>query len=232
MGQLARVPSEKLKKAMVGCYQGVSPSLASAMAAAVGLKGTMNVGDITTEGWIAIYEGPWRRWLKLIYSEEQMPLPIRLTGNGSTYAPFPLDDSNEASPAGENPSIGLFLSKYYNSRQGSGAFNSLHQRCMSRISATLVKLRERVADFAAQLEASGEDQVAELNMRGDLLTTYGHSWSRGDPFVSCLGFETGEEVSLSQCGLKSEIFAAYLTVACSQTSSSRSNSLWIRKSLP
>lgn len=40
-------------------------------------------------------------------------------------------------------------------------------------------------------------KVAELNRRGDLLVTYGHSWTPGETHVDCVDFETGEDVAIT-----------------------------------
>lgn len=42
----------------------------------------------------------------------------------------------------------------------------------------------------------GAVKVSELNRRGDLLVTYGHTWVHGDTHVDCEDFETGERISL------------------------------------
>lgn len=43
---------------------------------------------------------------------------------------------------------------------------------------------------------SSESKVSELNRRGDLLMTYGHSWEQGQTHVDCEDFDTGERVSI------------------------------------
>lgn len=51
------------------------------------------------------------------------------------------------------------METYYRATQSNEEFDGLRRRCMSRVTATLVKLRERVADFEHQLVTAEEDKV-------------------------------------------------------------------------
>lgn len=49
---------------------------------------------------------------------------------------------------------------YYRGTQSNEEFEGLKRRCLSRVTATLAKLRERGADFEDQLAAAQEDKVS------------------------------------------------------------------------
>ncbi|CAN0181374.1 unnamed protein product, partial [Hapterophycus canaliculatus] len=88
------------------------------------------------------------------------------------------------------------METYYRGTQSNEEFDGLKRRCISRVTATLAKLRERAVEFEDQLAAAQEDKVSELNRRGDLLMTFGHSWEYGQTHVDCEDFDTGEMISV------------------------------------
>ena len=49
---------------------------------------------------------------------------------------------------------------YYRGTQSNEEFDGLKRRCLSRVTATLAKLRERAAEFEGQLAAAQEDKVS------------------------------------------------------------------------
>eukprot|EP00903_Cladosiphon_okamuranus_P015360 g14186.t1 len=85
---------------------------------------------------------------------------------------------------------------YYRGTQSNEEFDGLKRQCLSRVTATLAKLRERATGFEGQLAAAQEDKVSELNRQGDLLMTYGHAWEYGQTHVACEDFDTGDRVSV------------------------------------
>lgn len=55
-------------------------------------------------------------------------------------------------------------------------------------------------------------QIAELNRRGDLLVTYGHTWEQGQREVVCVDFDTGETILLPLS--PGEHYSQYVWEAC------------------
>ncbi|CAM9456366.1 unnamed protein product [Choristocarpus tenellus] len=234
VGTLGRVPTQQLKKALVSLYQGTSPVLVNLMVSCVeGLTPNTRIGDISQEQWAALHSGPWRRWLELVGNNGGISINVNkgqednigvgqkrkwtpwLAPDGSGYYPTQFggmssfgegEQGKELEEAcGVRSSLQDVMAVYYGSHQSTEEFDGLRKSCMGRIAATLVKLRERVADFEERLDAAEEDKVAELNLRGDLLTTYGHAWQQGQEHVDCFDFETGEPVRLEIDPLKTPV---------------------------
>ncbi|CAM9231868.1 unnamed protein product [Ectocarpus fasciculatus] len=232
---VGRVPTQQLKKALVAVYQGLSPMLVTVMASRVpGLNATTKVGEVSPEQWSALFDGPWKRWLRVIgdggdaaagaaavvdgagagdAALSNVPTRPWISEDGASYYPTTLgeegegddDEATDVATAAEGGGRGKVFSlarlervmeKYYRGTQSNEEFDGLKRRCLSRVTATLAKLRERAAEFEDQLAAAQEDKVSELNRRGDLLMTYGYAWEYGQTHVHCEDFDTGEPVSI------------------------------------
>ncbi|CAM9534860.1 unnamed protein product [Ectocarpus sp. 12 AP-2014] len=230
---VGRVPTQQLKKALVAVYQGLSPMLVTVMASRVpGLTAATKVGEVSPEQWSALFDGPWKRWLRVIgdggdaaagaaavadgagadddAAASNVPTKPWISEDGASYYPTTLgeeqgdDDGATDVAAAEGGGSKVFslarlekvMEKYYRGTQSNEEFDGLKRRCLSRVTATLAKLRERAAEFEDQLAAAQEDKVSELNRRGDLLVTYGYAWEYGQTHVHCEDFDTGEPVSI------------------------------------
>ncbi|CAN0141838.1 unnamed protein product [Ectocarpus sp. 6 AP-2014] len=231
---VGRVPTQQLKKALVAVYQGLSPMLVTVMASRVpGLTAATKVGDVSPEQWSALFDGPWKRWLRVIGdgggaaagaaaavadgagaggdAASNVPTKPWISEDGASYYPTTLgegggddDGAADVAAAGQGGSCKVFslarlekvMEKYYRGTQSNEEFDGLKRRCLSRVTATLAKLRERAAEFEDQQAAAQEDKVSELNRRGDLLMTYGYDWEYGQTHVHCEDFDTGEPVSI------------------------------------
>ncbi|CAB1119421.1 unnamed protein product [Ectocarpus sp. CCAP 1310/34] len=230
---VGRVPTQQLKKALVAVYQGLSPMLVTVMASRVpGLTAATKVGEVSPEQWSALFDGPWKRWLRVIGdggdaaagaagmadgnepdddAASNVPTKPWISEDGASYYPTTLgeqdgdddgaSDAAAAEQGGRSKVFGLarlekVMEKYYRGTQSNEEFDGLKRRCLSRVTATLAKLRERAAEFEDQLAAAQENKVSELNRRGDLLMTYGYAWEYGQTHVHCEDFDTGEPVSI------------------------------------
>lgn len=89
-----------------------------------------------------------------------------------------------------------WVARYYSSCLRRREFSELRQRCLSRIQWVLSRLQRTRKEFQDQLDEAGEDNVAALQTRADLLTTYAYSWKEGDTSVQCYEFESGEPLLL------------------------------------
>lgn len=57
------------------------------------------------------------------------------------------------------------------------------------------------------------DQICELNLRGDLLTTYAHNWVQGDAVVECEDFDTGERITIEvKSGAVRELYSSSIAM--------------------
>ncbi|CBN77904.1 conserved unknown protein [Ectocarpus siliculosus] len=230
---VGRVPTQQLKKALVAVYQGLSPMLVTVMASRVpGLTAATKVGEVSPEQWSALFDGPWKRWLRVIGdggdaaagaaavadgagaggdAASNVPTKPWISEDGASYYPTTLgegegddDGAADVAAAGQGGRSKVFslarlekiMEKYYRGTQSNEEFDGLKRRCLSRVTATLAKLRERAAEFEDQQAAAQEDKVSELNRRGDLLMTYGYDWEYGQTHVHCEDFDTGEPVSI------------------------------------
>ena len=57
-------------------------------------------------------------------------------------------------------SLGEMMETYYRGAQSNDEFDGLKRRCLTRVTATLAKLRERADEFEDQLAAAQEDKVS------------------------------------------------------------------------
>lgn len=164
---------------MVSCVPSLAPSI--------------KVGNITPSQWNDLYSGPWKRWVELVGDgttsseharvgaagdyEESSARNITpwLSADGLVYYPTTLEgsgdvetgegrgDGREAAVSYE--SLQQVMERYYRATQSNDEFDGLKRRCLTRIRATLTRLRERAADFEGQLEAAQEGKVNIHNSR-------------------------------------------------------------------
>lgn len=108
-------------------------------------------------------------------SDSPVPNTAWISEDGASYYPTTLaerlGDEGESAGAemiegGDSGSTGAAVSSlqdvmatYYRATQSNEEFDGLRRRCLARITGTLVKLRERAAEFEAQLAAAQEDKV-------------------------------------------------------------------------
>jgi predicted ribosome quality control (RQC) complex YloA/Tae2 family protein len=67
-------------------------------------------------------------------------------------------------------------------------------RCLGKVQTILKRLKQREAEFAQQLESAEQGEADELQKRGDMITAYTHTYTKGEKCLRTYDFETGEEV--------------------------------------
>lgn len=196
--RITLVPSYPLPKALISAYRGFSPQLVETMAAAVGVNeaGTTLVGKVAPEALERLVRGPLNHWVKVVVMRDARALADNkggLNADRTRYTPILFDSQVGWRPV---PSVLALIEGYYTAYLERQELRDLQRKGLSRVQAVLQRLQRTRQEFQRQLDAAAEEQVAKLQTKADLLTTYAYSWKEGDAECVCLDFDTGAEVRI------------------------------------
>ena len=195
--RITLVPSHPLPKALISAYRGFSPQLVETMAAAVDIPeaGTTPVGDVGDEALGRFFRGPVSQWIRLLVMQEAASLDANQGGmsrDGARYTPILFAGGEKAwRPM---PSVLELVERYYTACLERQELRDLQRKGLSRVQAVFQRLQRTRQEFQRQLDSATDAQLAKLQTKADLLTTYAYSWKEGDETCTCLDFETGAEV--------------------------------------
>lgn len=196
--RITLVPSHPLPKALISAYRGFSPQLVETMAAAVGVAeaGTTLVGEVAPEVLQRLVRGPLYQWVRVVVMRDAQALADNKGGlnvDRTRYTPILFYSQDGWRPV---PSVLALIEGYYTAYLERQELRDLQRKGLSRVQAVLQRLQRTRQEFQRQLDAATEEQVAKLQTKAELLTTYAYSWKEGDTECVCLDFETGAEVRI------------------------------------
>ena len=192
------VPSHPLPKALISAYRGFSPQLVETMAAAVGIAdaGTTPVGELAPEALARLVRGPLNQWVRVLVLRDAQALADNkggLSADGTRYTPILFESQGGWRSV---PSVLALVEGYYTAYLERQELRDLQRKGLSRVQSVLQRLQRTRQEFQRQLDAAAEEQVAKLQIKAEMLTTYAYSWKEGDAECVCADFETGAEVRI------------------------------------
>jgi len=196
--------NNSIEKSLVLTYKGVSPNLARKMIHHIAtLTFDTNVNDVNNEQYSLLFKMfiTWTLYItdsKCKYESDTDKIIIHPSiQKVNEQVEFNLIDFTLPSvqPSSfESSSPNHFINILYNKYQNQKEFKIIKARCERKLNSISKKYESLKVVYEKQLiEASG-DKVEQLQLNGDLITAYLHTWKESDKQILCYDFDTGEDI--------------------------------------